>query len=161
MFKNFSELSLLTYKLLPAVCVIAENSQISTQEREKQLSDIIEQLPTSNQQVLSCVLRHLNHVIENRQVNKMSEESIARSIGPSLVGYKNPQPTAKDYQTAHHYQRSVMLALLHLPNVGSNCVLGRALKQLQEAQKSYPKNNNGTAQVQQTPNTLRKLFGKS
>lgn len=132
------------------------DQNLSASQRKEKTSTLIEQLPRSNQQVLSCVLRHLKHVIENKHVNKMSEEVIARSIGPSLIGYKNAKPTPKDYQTAHHYQRSVTLCLLQLRNVGPDCVLGRALKQLENAQKSYPGPNK---EVTSTPSRF-KLFGK-
>lgn len=148
---------LLSYRLLPTICDLASNDTLNGADRKRKVGDIIEKLPDQNQQVLSCLLRHLNHVVENRQVNKMSEESIARSIGPSLVGFKSAQPSAKDYQTAHHYQRNIMLVLLSLQNTGSDCVLGRALMKLQHAQRSGTPQNNPPA----TPNTLRRLFGKT
>lgn len=148
---------ILTYKFLPSFCAISCSEKLAASERKKQLSDLLEKLPDTNQQVLSCLLRHFNHVIENKQANRMSDDALARSIGPSLVGYKTPQPTARDYQAAPHYQQYVTKSLLQLQNIGDHCVLGRALKRLQDAQQSYPAQpSSGNA----TPNTLRRLFGK-
>ena len=149
---------ILTYKLLPRFIRIATDEMITASDRKKQITELVAQLPNTNLQVLSVILRHLNHVIENRNVNKMSDESVARSIGPSLIGFKTPNPDTKELKTAHHYQRAIALCLLSLPGTG-NCVLGKALKKVQDRSNLALNKQNSSGNLM-TPATLRRFFGQ-
>merc|ERR1712176_838274 len=149
---------ILTYKLLPRFIRIATDEMITASDRKKQITELVAQLPNTNLQVLSVILRHLNHVIENRNVNKMSDESVARSIGPSLIGFKTPNPDTKELKTAHHYQRAIALCSLSLPGTG-NCVLGKALKKVQDRSNLALNKQNSSGNLM-TPATLRRFFGQ-
>merc|ERR1712060_651030 len=123
---------ILTFNLLPRFIRISTDETITATDRRKTMTELVAQLPSNNLQVLAVILRHLNHVIENRNVKKMSDESVARSIGPSLIGFKSKNPDMKELKTAHHYQRAIALTLLSLPGTGNNCVLGKALKKVHD-----------------------------
>jgi len=121
---------ILTYKLLPSLVVISTDDKLSASTRKESAEELIAKLPDSLQQILAILLRHFQRVIESASINKMSAENMARSVGPSLIGYKTPQPTARDYQTAPGYQRNCSLLLFSLNTIGEQYVLGRALKKL-------------------------------
>ena len=160
-YLNESE-PILTFGLIPKFFKISTDENLSANERKSQISNILEKsLPQNNLQVLAVILRHLQHVIENRNVNKMSDEGLARSIAPTLVGYSSANPNNKELQTAHYYQRNVALVLLSLSTVGTGCVLGRALRKIEDRQKAASRSNldksgnGGTG----TPMIMRRMFG--
>lgn len=56
--------------------------QVGQQERE--LHNLINQLPTANRTLLSWMLTHLHSVIENEKMNKMNAQTLAVLLSPTL-----------------------------------------------------------------------------
>lgn len=60
----------------------ASVAEVGQQERE--LHNLINQLPTANQTLLSWMLIHLNAVIQNEKFNKTNAQSLAMLLSPTL-----------------------------------------------------------------------------
>jgi len=101
---------LLTYKLLSK---FIENSE--TASHQSTLKSLIKKLPEVNRDTLSFFIVHLQNVVGGESKNRMNMKALARSVGPSVVGFPSPCPSLEQIKSASKYQEEIVLNLLSLP----------------------------------------------
>ena len=73
------------------------------------------QLPEVNRDTLSFFIVHLQNVVGGESKNRMNMKVLARSVGPSVVGFPSPCPSLEQIKSASKYQEEIVLNLLSLP----------------------------------------------
>ncbi|XP_061568763.1 rho GTPase-activating protein 27-like isoform X2 [Cololabis saira] len=84
--------------------------------RVSYMKDLVRSLPLPNYRTMELLFRHLNRVVEHRDQNRMSVQSLAIVFGPTLLG-----PETESNMTVHMVFQSqiVELMLLHFQTVFS------------------------------------------
>ena len=89
---------ILTYKLLPS---FIKNTKSKSQS---DLKTLIRRLPDANRDTLAFMCVHLQNVTGAEKQNRMSTIALARSLGPSVVGYQSPNPSVDQIRSGAQYQ---------------------------------------------------------
>ena len=89
---------ILTYKLLPS---FIKNTKSKSQS---ELKTLIRRLPDANRDTLAFLCVHLQNVTGAEKQNRMSTKALARSLGPSVVGYQSPNPSVEQLRNGAQYQ---------------------------------------------------------
>jgi len=105
---------ILTYKLLPS---FIKNTKSKSQS---DLKTLIRRLPDANRDTLAFMCVHLQNVTGAEKQNRMSTIALARSLGPSVVGYQSPNPSVDQIRSGAQYQEDIVTNLLALPRAFYN-----------------------------------------
>ena len=81
------------------------------------LKDLFKQLPKANQMTLAYVITHLSHVAENSARNHMSDSSLGRVFGPTLIGNSTLNPDNKDIWDDVQKRPIVVSRMLRMENL--------------------------------------------
>ncbi|KAI6649210.1 Rac GTPase-activating protein 1-like isoform X2 [Oopsacas minuta] len=105
---------LVTHDLQPSFVKVADMSEDQAQDA---LSDLFARLPKANQMTLSYIITHLRHVAEQSHRNHMSDASLGRVFGPTLIGCSTPNPENKDIWDDVQKRPIVVSRMLRMENL--------------------------------------------
>ena len=81
------------------------------------MRDLFNRLPKANQMTLAFVITHLRHVAEQSARNHMSDASLGRVFGPTLIGSSTPNPDNKDIWDDVQKRPIVVSRMLRMGNL--------------------------------------------
>jgi len=81
-------------------------------EREAAMYQAISELAMPNRDTLAYIILHLKVVADHRDKNKMDVDNLSKVMGPTIVGYSSPDPTAILSEAGD--QQKVMKTLLNI-----------------------------------------------
>ncbi|CAK8694926.1 rac GTPase-activating protein 1-like isoform X2 [Clavelina lepadiformis] len=99
---------ILTFELRPKF-IEAARKEIDTD-----MYSALYELKDANRDTLMFIILHFQRIIATPET-RMSEEALAKAVGPSVVGYASAEPSLDDVQSAAADQEQVLRKLLQLP----------------------------------------------
>ena len=88
------------------------SKQLSEEKKVQSMQRVLQSLPATNYRVLKMLVEHLNAVVENHQVTKMSTSALATVFAPTLARDSSGSPQ-REIMDNGAKTRSTELLLLH------------------------------------------------
>ena len=70
-----------------------------------------------NRDTLAFLFIHFKQVVGKSKVNRMTKEALAKSVGPSIIGFRTESPDANEVQQAAKYQVRILVVVLLFSNL--------------------------------------------